>query len=162
MYKDGPNAVQGFGKASANSVGFDLCENTGAKMDGDGLLTDRAGHGDEDAVDLGLLFVEQANQFVVLFDSFEGLNEDCLPGRRRAMNDAGNLAFELGFDGDDEAVATDGDEVFLRTPTFAKALQGLAEAGFDGAVLAFHGAANASKLRGGVVAQAAVGFDLAA
>ena len=78
------------------------------------------------------------------------------------MNDAGNLAFELGFDGDDEAVAADGDEIFLRAAAFAQAAQGFAKALFDGAVLAFHGAADAAKLGGGVVVEAAVGLDLAA
>ena len=39
---------------------------------------------------------------------------------------------------------------------------GAAEAGFDGAVLAFHGAADAAELGAGVVGEGAVGLDLAA
>ena len=74
----------------------------------------------------------------------------------------GTLAFELSFDGDDEAVAANGDEVVLGAAAFAEAAQGLAKALFDGAVLALHGAANAAEFGGGVVVEAAVGFDLPA
>ena len=78
------------------------------------------------------------------------------------MNDAGNLAFELGFDGDDEAVAADGDEVFLGAAAFAQAAQRFAKAFFNGAVLAFHRTADAPQLGRGIVVEAAVGFDLSA
>ena len=78
------------------------------------------------------------------------------------MNDAGDLALELGFDRDDEAVAANGDEVFLRAAAFAKFAQRFAKALFDGAVLALHRAADAAEFVGGVVVEAAVGFDLAA
>ena len=33
------------------------------------------------------------------------------------MDDAGDAALEFAADGDDEAVAADGDEVFLRAPS---------------------------------------------
>ncbi len=39
---------------------------------------DLAGEGDEDAMNLGLLFFEEADQFVVLLDGFEGLDVDGL------------------------------------------------------------------------------------
>jgi len=78
------------------------------------------------------------------------------------VDDAGDLAFELGFDGDDEAVASYGDEAVLGAAAFAEAAERFAEALFDGAVLAFHGAADAAKFGGGVVGEAAVGFDFAA
>ncbi len=81
------------------------------------------------------------------------------------MDDSGDLAFELGFDGDDEAIAADGDEVLgggLSAALFAEVAGGASEGLFDGAVLPLHGAADAAKLRGGVVVEGAVGFDLAA
>ena len=78
------------------------------------------------------------------------------------MDDAGNAALELGFDGDDEALATDGDEVVLRAAAFAEAAERFAEALFDGAMLSFHGATDAAEFGGGVVVEGAVGFDLAA
>ena len=78
------------------------------------------------------------------------------------MDDAGDLALELGFDGDDEALAADGDEIVLGAAAFAEAAERFAEALFDGAVLAFHGAADAAELGGGIVVEGAVGFDFAA
>jgi len=78
------------------------------------------------------------------------------------VDDAGDLAFELGFDGDDEAVASDGDEAVLRAAAFAEGAERFAETLFDGAVLALHGAAYATEFGGGVVREAAVGFDFAA
>ena len=96
----------------------------GAEVDRRGVLAESAGHGDEDAVDLGLFFVEEADELVVLLDGFEGFHEDGLAGRRRAVNDAGNLALELGFDGNDEAVAANGDEVVLGAAAFGEAAEG--------------------------------------
>ena len=162
LREDGADAVEGVGEAGAGEVGFDFGEDGGAEMDGGGVLAEGAGHGDEDAVDLGLFFVEEADEFVVLLDGFEGFDEDGLAGGRRAVDDAGDVALELGFDGDDEAVAANGDEVVLGAAAFAEAAEGFAEALFDGAVLAFHGAADAAEFGGGVVVEAAVGFDLAA
>ncbi len=156
------DAVEGDGETGAGEVRFDFGEDAGAEVDRGGVLAERVGHGYEDAVNLGLFFVEETDEFVVLLDGLEGFDEDGLAGGGRAVDDAGDLAFELSFDGDDEAVAADGDEVVLGAAPFAEAAQGLAEALFDGAVLAFHGAANAAEFGGGVVVEAAVGFDLAA
>ena len=78
------------------------------------------------------------------------------------MDDAGDLALELGLDGNDEALAAYGDDVFLGGPVFAQAGGGAAEGGFDGAVLRLHGAADAAELGAGFVGEGAVGFDFAA
>lgn len=81
------------------------------------------------------------------------------------MDDAGDLAFELGLDGDDEALAADGDEVFgggLGAAFFAERACGTAERGFDGSVLVLHGAADAAEFGTGVVGEGAIGFDFAA
>lgn len=78
------------------------------------------------------------------------------------MDDSGDLAFELSFDGDDEAVAADGDEFVLGAAAVGEGAKRLAEAVLDGAVLALHGAADAAEFGGGVVVEAAVGFDLSA
>ncbi len=77
------------------------------------------------------------------------------------MDDAGDLALELRFDGDDEAVATDSDEVVLGAAAFAEVAKGFAQALFDGAMLALHCAADAAKLVRGIVIEGAVGVDLA-
>ena len=63
---------------------LDLREDAGAEVDRGGVLAKRAGHCDEDAVDLGLLFVEQADEFVVLLDGLERFDEDGL--RRKKKN----------------------------------------------------------------------------
>jgi len=78
------------------------------------------------------------------------------------VNDTRDLAFELCFDRDDESVAADGDEVFLSAAALGQFAERLAKALFDGAMLAFHSAADAAEFVGGVIVEAAVGFDLAA
>ena len=109
-----------------------------------------------------LLFIEQANQLVVLLDGLERLDEDGLPGGGGAVDDAGNLAFELGLDRDDEAVAADGDELVLGAAVVAQAAQRASQALLDGAVLAVDRAPDAAELRRGVIGERAVGLDLAA
>ena len=39
-------------------------------------------------MNLGLLFLDQANQFIILLDGFQRLNEDRLAGRTGAVNHA--------------------------------------------------------------------------
>ena len=75
-----------------------------------------------------MLFFEEADEFVVLLDGFEWLDVDGLAGGAGSVDDAGDAAFLFGFDGDDEAVAADGDEVVLRLAVGGEAAQGGAEA----------------------------------
>jgi len=78
------------------------------------------------------------------------------------VNDAGDLALELGLYRDDEAVTTNGDEISLCAAAFTEALQRSAEAGFDGAMLALHGASDAVEFGRSVIVEAAIRLDLAA
>jgi hypothetical protein len=94
-------------------------------------------------VNFGLLFFEQADEFVVLLDGFERLDVDGLAGGAGAVDDAGDAALELGADGDDEAVAADGDEVFLGCAVGGELAQGGAEGFFNDALLALLLAADA-------------------
>ena len=112
-------------------------------------------------MDFGLLFFEEADEFVVLLDGFEGLDVDGLAGRTGAVDDAGDAALEFAADGNDEAVAADGDEVFLRGAFGGELAQGGAEGFFDDALLALLLAADAVELGRGVVGEGAVGLDLA-
>ena len=112
-------------------------------------------------MDLGLLFFEEADELVVLLDGFEGLDVDGLAGGAGAVDDAGDAALELAADGDDEAVAADGDEVFLRGAFAGELAQGGAEGFFDGALLALLLAADAAEFGRGVVGEGAVGLDFA-
>ena len=77
------------------------------------------------------------------------------------MDDAGDAALEFAADRDDEAIAADGDEVFLRGALAGELAQCGAEGFFDGALLALLLAADAVELRGGVVGKGAVGLDFA-
>ncbi len=110
-------------------------------------------------MDLGLFFFEEADEFVVLLDGFERLDVDGLAGRAGAVNHAGDAALEFAAHGDDEAVAANGDEVFLRGAVGGELAQRGAEALFDDALLAFLLATNAAEFRRGVVGQSAVGLN---
>src|ERR1700689_3110923 len=72
-------------------------------------------------MNLGELFVEQADEFVVLLDSFEGLDVDGLAAGAGAVNYALDAPFLLDLDGDDEAFAADGYEFVLPGAAFGEA-----------------------------------------
>ena len=74
-------------------------------------------------MNLGLLFVEQAHQFVVLLDGFEGLDEDGLSAGAGAVDHALDAAFLLDFDGDHETLAADGDQFVLGGAAVGKAAE---------------------------------------
>lgn len=151
LRQDRSEAVELIGEAGAGGEGVELGENRGAAEKTVGVEADGAGHAHEDAMDFGLFFVEEAKEFVVGFDGLQGLDEDSLASGGRAMDDAGDAAAELGFDGDGEAVAADGDEFVLNCSRFRDGSQGAAKGVLDGAVLALEGAADAGELGAGVV-----------
>src|SRR5882757_5634817 len=93
LRKDGADAIQGGGEACPSEVGFDLGEDAGAEVDCRSVFAERSSHGDENAMNLRLLFIEQADEFVILLDGFERFDEYSLFGRGRAVNDAWDLAF---------------------------------------------------------------------
>jgi hypothetical protein len=80
--KRGADAVERDGKASSSEVGFDLGKDAGTEVDCCSVLTECVGHGNENPVDLGLFFVEEANKFVILLNGFEWFDKDGLPGGR--------------------------------------------------------------------------------
>ena len=69
-------------------------------------------------MDLGLFFVQQANQFVVLLDGFQRLDKDGLSAGTGSVDYALDAAFLLDFDGDHEAFAADGDQFILHGAAF--------------------------------------------
>ena len=71
------------------------------------------GEGYKYAMNLGLLFFDEADQFVVLLDGFERLDENGLARGAGAVDNAGDAPLEFGANGNHEAVAADGDEIFL-------------------------------------------------
>ena len=76
----GAEAVELLGELGAGGERVELGEDVGGGDEGVGVLADGARHGDEDAVDLGLLFVEEAEELVVGLDGLHGFDEDGLAG----------------------------------------------------------------------------------
>src|ERR1700727_2911374 len=84
------------------------------------LLAQSACQSYQNAMNPGLLFIQQTDKLIVLLDSLKRLDEDSLARRRRAVNDARNSALELGFNRNHEAVATNRDEIVLRASALAQ------------------------------------------
>jgi len=72
--KDGADAVVFHAESGASLEGVYEGEDVGAGDERFGVCTHEAGEGDEDAVDFGLLFFEEADELVVLLDGFEGFD----------------------------------------------------------------------------------------
>ena len=162
LAKAGRRAFQIERKTCPDKVRFHLRQDARAERQRRGACGQRTRQHDQDAMNLGLLFIEQTHELVVLLDGFKRLDEHGRAARRRAVNDTWNAALELRLDRDDEALAAHGDDVFLRAAFLAQAVGGLAQAGLDGAMLRFHGPTNALQLRAGLVGERAVRLDLAA
>ena len=137
------NAVVVASEAGAGLQTVNECENAGASDETDGIAADLTSERDKDAMDFSLLLFDEANEFVVLLDGFEGLDVDRLPGRAGTVDDTGDAAFEFAANGDDESVTPDGDEVFLGCAVAGELAQRRAEGFFDLALLAFLLAADA-------------------
>ena len=75
----GDRAVEILGEAGADEVRFDLGENGCAELQRRRFPGERGGQSDEDAMDLGLFLVEQADEFVVLLDRFQGSTKTVEP-----------------------------------------------------------------------------------
>ena len=149
------------GEAGAGLESVDQSEHAGTFDKGNGKSADQSGERDEDAMDFGLFVFEEADEFVVLLDGFEGLDVYGLAGGAGAVNDAADTALEFAADGDDEAVAANGDEVFLRGAFGGELAERGAKGFFDWALLALLITANAVELGRGVVGEGAIGLDFA-
>ena len=132
----GPVAGDEMDRVFNRGLGMALVLDAGSVDEALRVGTDQAGKGDEDAMDFGLLFFNQADELVVLLDGFEGFDVDGLAGRAGSVDDAGDAALELAADGDDEAIAADGNELFLRLPVGREAAQRRAQRISDEPLLA--------------------------
>ena len=148
------------GEAGLGELQFELAENIDGDEDGLGLLAEAGGHFEQDAVNLALLVFEQADEFVVLLDGFQRLDEDGLAAGTGSVDDALDAALLLGFDGDDEAVATDGDQLVLQGVALGEAAEIAAQRVLDGAALLFDFAADGGQGGRGVVVESSVGREL--
>ena len=153
------HAIEAAGKAGAGLEAVNQRQDARAFDETVGAAAHLAGEGDKDAVNLGLLFFDEAHQLVVLLDGFQGLDVDGLPRGAGAVDDARDAALQLRADGDDEALAADGDEVFLGRAFLGELAQRGAQAFFDDALLALLVASDAAQLGRGVVGQGAIGLN---
>ncbi len=147
-------------EAGLGELQLEFAEDFDGGEDGLGLLAEAGRHFEEDAMDFALLVFEEANEFVVLLDGFEGLDENGLTGGAGSVDDALNTALLLGFDGDDETVATDGDQLVLKRIALREAAEIAAKRVLDAAALLFNFAPDAAESRRGVVVEGAVGREL--
>jgi hypothetical protein len=92
------NAVVVAGEAGAGLQAVDQREHARASTR-PRIAADLARERDKDAMNLGLLFFDEADQLVVLLDGFERLDVDRLAGRAGAVDDAGDAALELARTG---------------------------------------------------------------
>src|SRR5262249_55242213 len=106
------------GEAGLSKLEFELRENLNGGEDVPGVFADFSRHLGEDAMDLGLFFIEQAHQFVVLFDSLKWFHEDGLTARTGTVDDALHAALLLHLNGDNKAFSANGDQFVLHCAAF--------------------------------------------
>src|SRR6266478_3845622 len=111
-------------------------------------------------MNLGLFFIEQAYQFVVLLDGFERLDKDGLSAGTGAVHDALHAAFLLDFHRNHKTLAADGNQFILYRPALGEFAQVAAERFLNLTLLFFGVAANAAKFGGRTIVERAVGKDL--
>src|ERR1700686_2127820 len=113
-------------------------------------------------MNLRLFVIEQAHEFVVLFDGFERLDENGLPAGTSAVNHALHAALLLDLDGNDEALAADGDQLILHRAAFGQTPQVCAKGILNPTALLFDLAANPRQFSRSMVFQRAIGLNLVA
>ena len=85
-----------------------------------GALAQPRRHVEQDAMNLRLLLIQQPNQVVVLLDRLQRLNEYGLAAGRGAVCDSLHATALLHLHRNHEALATDGDQLFLNRTTLGK------------------------------------------
>ncbi len=105
----------------------------------------------QDAVDFAGFFFGEADEFVVEFDGFQGLDEEGVAAAAGSVNHAVDAAFAAGDYGDYEAVVADGYEIFLQGAVGLMRAQEAFERMLDGLALLFDVAAEAAQGYAGVI-----------
>jgi len=111
-------------------------------------------------MDLGLLFVEQAYQLVILINGFERLDEYGLSAGTGAVDHALDTAFLLHLYRNHETFAADGDEFVLHRAAFGEFAQIAAQRLLNLALLLFGFTANSAQFSRGAIVECAVGQNL--
>src|SRR5208283_2589311 len=154
------DAVVVFSEAGFGELEFQFGQDVGSHQNRVGIFSDLARHLQEYAMNLGLFFVEQADQFVVLLDGFERLDKDGLSAGTGSVHYALDTAFLLDLYRDHEALAADGDEFILHGAPFGQLAQVAAQRFLNLPFLLFDFAANAAQLGRSAIVKRAVGQDL--
>ena len=105
------NAIEIGGKTRSCRERVEHCQRRCPGGNGLCLQADLARHPDKDTARFRLLFIEQADQLVVLLDRLQGLQINGLAARARAMNDARDAPLELLLHRDDEAFPADRNQL---------------------------------------------------
>ena len=92
-------AVVGFGESGLGELQFQFAEDFDGGEDLVGFGADPLSHFEQDAVNLGQLFFEQAYELVVLLDGLQGLDEYRLAAGAGTVNYALDAAFLLDLTG---------------------------------------------------------------
>ncbi len=156
------DAVVVFGEAGFGELEFEFGEDVGGGQNRIRVFADLARHFEQDAMDLGLFFIQQAHQFVVLLDGFERLDKDGLSAGTGAVHHALHAALLLDFYRDDKALAADGDQFVLHGAAFGKFPQVAAQRFLNLAFLLLDLTANAAQLGRRAIVERAVGQNLVA
>ena len=155
-------AVVVFGEAGFGELEFEFGEDVGGGQNRIRVFADLARHFQQDAMDLGLFFIQQAHQFVVLLDGFERLDKDGLSAGTGAVHHALHAALLLDFYRDHEALAADGDQFVLHRAAFGEFPQVAAQRFLNLAFLLLDLAANAAQFGRRAIVERAVGQNLVA
>ena len=107
------HAIEVACEAGASLQTIDQSEHTGAFHQVLRIASNLARERDKDAMNLRLFLFNQADQLVVLLDSFKRLNIDRLSRRTGAVDDSADTPLELAAHRYDKSVPANGDEIFL-------------------------------------------------
>src|ERR1051326_649160 len=116
----------------------------------------------QDAVHFALLFFAETYQLVVQVDGFERLDEQRVSGSTGPMNDAGDLALLPRHHRHNEAIVSNGDEIFLQRAVLAVGAHETFERDLHLLLLLLDVAAHLVQHHTGVVRNGAVRKNLAA
>src|SRR5271169_617105 len=103
-------AVVVFGEARLGKLEFQFGEDIRGSQNRVGVFPDVARHLEQDAMNLGLLFIQQADPFVVLLDGLERLYKHGLSAGTRSVYDTLHAPLLLNFHRNYETLAADGDK----------------------------------------------------
>ena len=116
---------------------------------------------DKDAVNLFLLLLDEAHQFVVLLDGLERFYINRLPRGTGSVNHARHAPLQLRAHRYHEALAANRNQFFLCCAFTRKFAQRRAQAFLNHSLLALLLATDAVELRRGVVSERPVGLNRA-